>query len=107
MNVDIIACQGEWVQISRAESTQAEGVPFQGRGWVHAPLLGTTTRGYGTGVYLYKEPNTKSRKVGKVPESTEVKLLGGNGKWIFAEYGKLRGWLAPSDQCPSTLTTCP
>jgi hypothetical protein len=44
---------------------------------------------------FYKLKFAKSRKVGKVPESTEVKLLGGNGKWIFAQYGKLRGWLAP------------
>lgn len=106
VNVYIIACQGEWVQISRAESTQPDGIPFQGRGWVYAPLLGTSTSGQNTEVYLYKEPNTKSRKLGKVPANTEVQLLGGKGKWIFAQYGKLRGWLAPKDQCPTTLTTC-
>lgn len=48
-----------------------------------------------------------SRRLGKVPDNTGVKLLGGKDKWIFAQYGQLRGWLAPEDQCPSGLTTCP
>jgi len=103
--VEIIACEGEWVQISTAESN--DKVEFQGKGWVYAPLLGISTRGYGTnGVFLYASASTNSKKLTRIPADMGVKLLSGDGAWVFVEYQNLRGWLAPDDQCPNPLTTC-
>jgi SH3-like domain-containing protein len=103
--VDIIACEGEWVQISKAESN--DKVEFQGKGWVYAPLLGTSTRGYGTnGVFLYASASINSKKLTRIPADMAVKLLGGDGAWVLVEYKNMRGWLAPEDQCPNPLTTC-
>ncbi|MEB3180589.1 MAG: SH3 domain-containing protein [Nostocaceae cyanobacterium] len=103
--VEIIACEGEWVQISKAESN--DKVEFRGKGWVYAPLLGISTRGYGTnGVFLYASASTNSKKLTRIPADMAVKLLGGDGAWVFVKYQNLRGWLAPDDQCPNPLTTC-
>ncbi len=103
--VDITASQGDWVQITLAESPQK--VEFQGKGWVYASMLGTSTRGYGTeGVSVYNSANGNSKVIGRIPSSTGVKLLGCNGVWAFVEYEGLKGWVAPDDQCSSALTTC-
>jgi len=103
--VDLTASQGDWVQLTRAESPQ--GVEFQGTGWVYSQLLGTSTRGYGSGgVSVYKSANTQSAAVGRIPEQTTVKLLSCDRTWALVEYKGLKGWIPPDAQCPSPFTTC-
>ncbi|MBE9126999.1 MULTISPECIES: SH3 domain-containing protein [unclassified Coleofasciculus] len=103
--VDIKASQGEWVQVMKAESP--ENVEFQGTGWVYAPLLGISTRGYGTeGVSVYANASADSRVMGRIPPATEVKLLGCDQSWALVNYEGLKGWIAPEEQCPNPLTTC-
>lgn len=104
--VDLAAVQGDWVQITQAESP--EKVEFKGTGWVYAQMLGTSTRGYGTqGVSVYANANTQSSVVGRIPPEKGVKLLGCDRKWALVEYEGLKGWLEPEAQCPNPLTTCP
>jgi SH3-like domain-containing protein len=106
MTVNIIASQGNWVQINQADGDSGE--VFQGRGWVYAPLLGTSTRGYARkGVSVYANPNNRSRAIGRIPDQVGVKLLSCDRQWAYVSYEKLQGWLAPIDQCPNALTTCP
>ena len=103
--VDLTASQGDWVQLTHAESPQ--GVEFQGTGWIYSQLLGTSTRGYGSGgVSVYKNANTQSAIVGRIPEQTTVKLLSCDRTWALVEYKGLKGWIAPDAQCPSPFTTC-
>jgi len=103
--VDLKASQGHWVQLTKAESP--EKVEFQGTGWVYSQLLGTSTRGYGSGgVSVYTSANPQSSAVGRIPAATSVKLLGCDRSWAFVEYEKIRGWIAPDDQCSNPLTTC-
>jgi uncharacterized protein YgiM (DUF1202 family) len=103
--VDLTASQGDWVQLTRAESPQ--GVEFQGTGWVYSQLLGTSTRGYGSGgVSVYQSANTQSAAVGRIPEQTTVKLLSCDRTWALVEYKGLKGWIPPDAQCPSPFTTC-
>ncbi|MBD1807242.1 SH3 domain-containing protein [Microcoleus sp. FACHB-SPT15] len=103
--VDLTASQGDWVQLTHAESPQ--GVEFQGTGWIYSQLLGTSTRGYGSGgVSVYKSANTQSATVGRIPEQTTVKLLSCDRTWALVEYKGLKGWIAPNAQCPSPFTTC-
>jgi uncharacterized protein YgiM (DUF1202 family) len=103
--VDLTASQGDWVQLTRAESPQ--GVEFQGTGWIYSPLLGTSTRGYGSGgISVYKSANTQSAAIGRIPEQTTVKLLSCDRTWALVEYKGLKGWIAPDAQCPSPFTTC-
>ncbi|NEQ24078.1 MAG: SH3 domain-containing protein [Microcoleus sp. SIO2G3] len=93
------------VQLTRAESPQ--GVEFQGTGWIYSQLLGTSTRGYGSGgVSVYQSANTQSATIGRIPEQTSVKLLSCDRTWALVEYKGLKGWIAPEAQCPSPLTTC-
>lgn len=104
--VELAASQGNWVQITKAESP--EKVEFQGTGWVSSQLLGTSTRGYGTeGVSLYSSANPQRSVIGRIPPETGVKLLGCDQEWAMVEYQGLKGWIEPQSQCPNPLTTCP
>jgi len=104
--VDIIASQGNWVAINKAENAEGK-VVFQGKGWVYTSKLGTSTRGYDKKkVSVYSRPDTGRKEVGTIPSSTQVTLLGCQGKWAFVGYKKLQGWLAVDDQCGTPLTTC-
>jgi len=104
--VELSASQGDWVQVTKAESPNK--VEFQGTGWVYAPLLGTSTRGYGSGgVSVYTSANTQGAPIGRIPDSTGVKLLSCEQSWAFVEHESVKGWITPDDQCPNPLTTCP
>jgi uncharacterized protein YraI len=104
--VDLTASQGDWVQLSKAQSPAK--IEFQGTGWVYAQLLGTSTRGYGSkGVFVYANADAQSSVVGRIPDQKGVKLLGCDRSWAWVEYQGLKGWLAPAAQCPNPLTTCP
>ncbi|MCP6758629.1 MAG: SH3 domain-containing protein [Fischerella sp. CENA71] len=99
--VKIIAASGKWVKI-----TDITG-DFKGTGWVYLEMLGISSRGYGTdGVNLYSNADQKSHKIGKVPPSTNVKLLACQGEWAQVEYQGIKGWLASEDQCGAALTSC-
>lgn len=103
--VNVTASQGDWVQLTKAESP--EKIQFQGTGWVYASLLGTSTRGYGSqGVSVFSSPNTQSSAIGRIPPDTSVKLLGCDRSWALVEYQQLKGWIAPESQCGNPLTTC-
>ncbi|HEY9606941.1 MAG TPA: SH3 domain-containing protein [Allocoleopsis sp.] len=104
--VEVSASQGDWVQVTKAESPNK--VEFQGTGWVYAPLLGTSTRGYGSGgVSVYPSANTQGTPIGRIPASTGVKLLSCEQSWALVEHESVKGWIAPDDQCGNPLTTCP
>jgi SH3-like domain-containing protein len=104
--VDLTAAQGDWVQISKAESPGR--LEFQGSGWVYAPLLGTSTRGYSTkSVSVYQSANNQTEAIGKIPSQRSVKLLSCDRTWALVEYQGLKGWIQPESQCANPLTTCP
>ncbi len=104
--VTITASQGEWVQLSKAQG--AEKIEFQGNGWVYAPLLGTSTRGYATkNVSVYPNANTQSAAIGRIPSQRGTKLLSCDRDWASVEYEGLKGWIEPQSQCANSLTTCP
>ncbi|MGB5963727.1 MAG: SH3 domain-containing protein [Coleofasciculaceae cyanobacterium] len=104
--VDVDAAQGDWVQLSKAQSPGK--LEFQGSGWVYAPLLGTSTRGYGTnGVSVYESANNQVKVIGRIPSQRNVKLLSCDRAWALVEYQGLKGWLEPESQCANPLTTCP
>lgn len=104
--VDINAAQGDWVQVSKAESPGR--LEFQGSGWVYAPLLGTSTRGYNTkSVAVYQSASNQTEAIGRIPSQRSVKLLGCDRAWAFVEYQGLKGWIEPESQCANPLTTCP
>lgn len=99
--VKVLAASGNWAQINNV------GSGFKGTGWVYLPMLGLSTRGYGTkGVDIYVNANPKSKKVKRIPASTTVKLLGCQGEWAHVEYQGIKGWLAKPDQCAAALTSC-
>ncbi|MBD2302488.1 SH3 domain-containing protein [Nostoc sp. FACHB-190] len=99
--VQIVAATKNWVQITNASAG------FTGKGWVSVGKLGLSTRGYGTsGVNIYANANQQSRKIGKIPAETAVKLLGCQGDWAQVEYQGIKGWLTREDQCGAALTTC-
>lgn len=104
--VDITASQGNWLQLSKAESI--DKTEFQGKGWVYSQLLGTSTRGYGSnGVSVYQNANNQSSVVGRIPPATAVKLLGCSQSWAWVEYEGIKGWIEREAQCANPLSTCP
>ncbi len=104
--VNLTASQGDWVQLSKAESPGK--IAFQGSGWVYGQLLGTSTRGYNTkSVLVYADPSTQSSEIGRIPSARSAKLLSCDQSWALVEYEGLKGWIAPDAQCPNPLSTCP
>jgi len=104
--VTLTASQGDWVQLSKAQG--ADRKEFLGSGWVYAPLLGTSTRGYATkSVSVYSSANPQSQVTGSIPSQRGTKLLSCDRDWALVEYDGLKGWIAPDAQCPNPLTTCP
>lgn len=99
--LQVVAALGNWVQITNVSNN------FPGTGWVFAPKLGISTRGYGNnGVDIYSHSNLESRKIARFPANTNVTLLSCRGDWARVEYQGVKGWLAREDQCGAALTTC-
>jgi SH3-like domain-containing protein len=104
--VNLNASQGDWVQLSKAQSPGK--IEFQGSGWVYSQLLGTSTRGYDTkSVAVYDSPSNQSTEIGRIPSARSTKLISCNQSWALVEYQGLKGWIAPDSQCPNPLSTCP
>ena len=101
--VDVIGFENGWLKIENAETIEGAKA-FDGRGWVFASMLATTTR---MKTKLYSEPNAKSKSLANLPEEEEVKLVACQGQWAKVQYGKKQGWLAPDAQCGNPVTTCP
>lgn len=107
VRVHITGSNGEWVRIDLAteEGGEQDRTFFKGEGWLYGPLLGVD--GVGGGTKLYQEPKQRSRVVGNLPGGSEgATVRGCNGKWMYVEYKKLRGWAAPGTLCANSLTTC-
>ena len=78
---------------------------FKGEGWLFGPLLGVD--GVGGGTKLYQQPRPRSRVIGNLPGGSDGAIVRGcQGKWMYVEYKKLRGWAAPGTLCSNSLTTC-
>lgn len=110
VTVHIVGAQGDWVLIENPENlddTDNQELPKL-KGWVYAPMLGTSTRQTRSGkVNLYESPNRKSRIVGKAPFEAEVSLQSCRGTWAQVKYKQTMGWLDQESQCGSPVTTCP
>jgi uncharacterized protein YgiM (DUF1202 family) len=60
--VKITAALGKWVQVTSVTGD------FKGTGWMYLPILGISSRGYGTnGVNLYTNADQQSQKIGRIP----------------------------------------
>ncbi len=97
----VIAISRQWAKITNASGG------FKSTGWAFLPMLGISSRGYGTkGVNIYTSADPQSRKIGRVPPDQKVRLLGCKGDWAKIEYQGVKGWLAKEDQCGAALTSC-
>ena len=103
VTLDVIGSSGSWLLIENAETIEGEKA-FEGKGWVFASMLGTSTRGKSK---LYASASFKSKVLATLPTEDEVTILGCSGKWAKVKSGKQQGWLAPENQCGSPVTTCP
>lgn len=101
--VDVIGSSGSWLVIENVETIDGEKA-FDGKGWVFASMLGTSTRGKSK---LYAAANTKSKVLATLPTEEEVTILSCAGKWAKVKSGNRQGWLAPENQCGNPVTTCP
>ena len=107
IGVHITGSKGDWVRIDLAveEGAEQERTFFKGEGWLYGPLLGVD--GIGGGTKLYQQARTRSRVVGNLPGGSDGAIVRGcQGKWMYVEYKKLRGWAAPDTLCSNSLTTC-
>lgn len=95
-----------WFRIARIQNAESGDMLFSGSGWIRPSTLALTISGSGNRI-LYAEPNEDSRAVrlglggGEAPD-----LVGCTGGWAKVQFGDDVGWLAPSGQCSSALTTC-
>ena len=107
IGVHITGSKGDWVRIDMAveEGGEQERTFFKGEGWLYGPLLGVD--GVGGGTKLYQQPRQRSHVIGNLPGGSDGAIVRGcQGKWMYVEYKKLRGWAAPGTLCSNSLTTC-
>lgn len=112
--VEIIGVRGNWFFIHNASGIDFD-VNFKGRGWVYASLLGTQVRGNAEAdtaenymkVKLFSSPGERSSLAGVVHAESSVTLLSCQGRWAKIRLNNVIGWLAPDNQCPNPVTTCP
>lgn len=105
--LEISAAQQGWVKISEVRKPSQE-LLFKGPGWVYAPLLATATRPSSQQrVPLYQAPQLNSKVLGLLKAYETVPLLSCQGQWVKVKSTKGAGWLAPENQCPNSVTTCP
>lgn len=112
VEVHVTGAGGGWLRIEGGEKQDTGEVVFRGAGWVFAPMLATQTRNY-TGpdpeaarVEIYASPTRRAAVVLRLPNETEVNLVGCRGRWAQVRHKGVEGWLDPDSQCHSTLTTC-
>lgn len=80
--------------------------------WIQKGTVGTNTQNYdGQVINLHKEPNQSSKTVAKIPYAQTVIIWDACERWAFVEgrnenRERIRGWLAPEDQCANPYTTC-
>ncbi len=96
--------KGESIPFTRLEP----GSPM----WIHGSIIGTDFRP-DTEVFppMYSAPS-KHAATGERFPSDDVEYLDCSGEWLKLGFGKGTekegaGWLAPENQCPNPLTTCP
>lgn len=101
--VEVIGSSGDWLLVENAETLSGEK-GFNGKGWVFASMLGTSTRQKSN---LYASANRKSKILATLPTEDEVTILSCSGEWAKVKSGNRQGWLAPGNQCGNPVTTCP
>ncbi|HYH85626.1 MAG TPA: SH3 domain-containing protein [Pyrinomonadaceae bacterium] len=112
VEVRVTGATGQWLRIRDAVTQEEDETVFKGEGWVFGPMLVTQTKNYASldpnalNVKVFKEPTKRSAVVTRLPNETEVKLVGCKGNWAQIQHKKLTGWLDPDSQCASTLTNC-
>lgn len=110
IGVHIIGSQGDWVRIDLAveQGGEPERTFFKGEGWVYGPLLEVDgVGGIEGGTKLYQAPTERSRVLGRMVAGGEgATVRGCQGKWMYVEHKKVRGWAAPGTLCSNSLTTC-
>jgi uncharacterized protein YgiM (DUF1202 family) len=105
-DLKILKTEGNWMLIMPV-SPEQQNIEFQSQGWVFAPFLSLSTRGYGKKtVTVFRKANANSGITGRIASNTSVKLLSCQGGWALVEKGSVRGWLPPKDQCAAPFTTC-
>ncbi len=104
VDVQVTGFSQGWLRISQAYDLYRKPLLKQA-GWVHAPLLGTSTRtSPNRKVSLYSSPGAKA--VAQIPDLSQVSILSCKGNWLEVKHGNHKGWLRPQDQCAISETTC-
>jgi SH3-like domain-containing protein len=112
VEVRVTGATGQWLRIEGGEKQDTGEVVFRGAGWVFGPMLATQTKNYSgldpeePRVKVFKQPSLRAAVVTRLPNETEVNLIGCKGRWAQVRHKNLEGWLDPDSQCYSTLTTC-
>ena len=77
--------------------------------WIHSSVIVVGTRNYGGEMlYLYQQPNTKSKKVYTIKEEMTLHPLEVRGGWVkcTTSDGKQVGWIQAEWLCGNALTNC-
>jgi hypothetical protein len=110
--VHIIDAKKGWFKIDGWEEFNLSATKFNDdiEAWVYGKLLLLGEKG--GGITLYTQPSTQSSIKGKVGIYPEIKkLLDCQDGWLLVEVKlenskRLRGWLAPEEQCTNPVSTC-
>lgn len=104
--LDLREARDGWFRVATIEDAESDKPLFSGSGWVRSSALALDVSGSGNR-RLYAEPSESGAGIPLAQTGGEpVDLIDCAGDWAKVRYGKQRGWLAPSGQCSSALTTC-
>ncbi len=77
--------------------------------WIHSSVITVDTRNYaGQTLYLYQQPDTKSRKVYTISSEMSLRPLEVKGDWVKCRTytGNNVGWIQAEWLCGNALTNC-
>lgn len=108
--VTVTGYSNGWVKINDA-TTISGNQEFSGIGWVSAKMVTVSTQATGGAanrpVTIYSRPNSRSKKVGKIPNEEYVEIVGFDCFGYKVKYLDKIGWLSTNDMCGNPVTTCP
>ncbi len=104
--LDLREMRDGWFRVAAIADAESDQPLFTGKGWVRASALAMDVSGSGNR-RLYSEPSESGTGIPLAQTGGEpVELIDCAADWAKVRFGGQSGWLAPSGQCSSALTTC-
>jgi hypothetical protein len=105
--VQIIGYTNGWLKIRSAETIDGTQL-LDKAAWISArKVTATVETNNNKPAVLYASPSRKSRRVGSIPNTELITMVGFDCFGYKVTYKGTTGWLSNDDTCGNPVTTCP